>query len=318
MENKYIKFYVSALLFSWLAWVPYGASRAGIIDIIVPWEIVLIGQFGPSLVAVIFVIAEHGMPSFRKFLKESFQLGINWKYYLVSILTAPAIALLLIAIYKACGAESPSFQELANWPGLYALDYGSGGPYTMSGELVPNIGFVEGVKGLVDNGPLIASAIFIALTLITGPLSEELGWRGYLLPGLLDKWSPLKSSVIIGLLWGWWHTGPDFWQFVFEGKIEAFLYPIGITLGTLPLSILFTWLFLKSKASLIPVMLFHASFNATLYILNLVWTTQHPLIIGGQLILGLWIISFFIVRKSKIMGSNWIAKKEDNRNSIER
>ena len=297
MKNKYIKFYVFALLFSWLAWLPYGAFRAGFIDLIIPWEIVLIGQFGPSLMAVLWVMREHGISGLRKFLQKSFQLKIKWKYILVSIFTTPAIALLLILIYKACGADSPSFQELANWPGLYALDYGTGGPYTISGELVPNIGFVEAVKSLINQGPLIAITIFVMLALITGPLSEELGWRGYLLPGFLAKWSPLKSSVIIGLLWGWWHTGPDFWQYIFEGKIGAFLYPMAITLGTLPLSILFTWLFLKSRASLIPVMLFHASFNGTLYILNLVWTTQHPLIIGGQLILGLWIITFFIVRK---------------------
>ena len=183
---------------------------------------------------------------------------------------------------------------------------------------MPNIGFVEAVKGLVNKSPLIAITIFVMLALITGPLSEELGWRGYLLPGFLAKWSPLKSSVIIGLLWGGWHTGPDFWQFIFEGKIGAFLYPLSITLGTLPLSILFTWLFLKSRASLIPVMLFHASFNSTLYILNLVWTSQHPLIIGGQLLLGLWIISFFIVRNMKISGSNLRNMYENNRDSIEK
>jgi membrane protease YdiL (CAAX protease family) len=302
MKNKYIKFYVSALLFSWLAWLPYGAFRAGVIELVIPWEIVLIGQFGPSLVAVLLVLREHGISGLREFLQKSFQLKIKWKYILVSIFTAPAIALLLILIYKAIGAESPSFQELANWPGLYALDYGTGGPYTISGELVPNIGFVEAVTGLINQGHLMAITIFVMLALITGPLSEELGWRGYLLPGFLAKWSPLKSSVIIGLLWGWWHTGPDFWQFIFEGKIGAFLYPIAITLGTLPLSILFTWLFLKTRASLIPVMLFHASFNSTLYILNLVWTTQHPLIIGGQLIFGLWIISFVIGCKLKVLG----------------
>ena len=304
MKNKYLKFYVSALLFSWLAWVPYGASRAGLIDIFIPWEAVLIGQFGPSLAAVIFVLKEQRLTGLNKFLRKSFQFKIDWKYYMFSIFTVPAIALLMILIYNTLGAESPSIQELVKWPGLYAHDYGSGGPYTISGELVPNIGFVESVKGLINKGPLFAITVFVLLGLITGPLSEELGWRGYLLPSFLSKWSPLKSSIIIGLLWGWWHTGPDFWQFIFEGQIEAFLYPLSITLGTLPLSILFTWLILKAKASLIPVMLFHASFNSTLYILNLVWTTQHPLIIGGQLILGLWIISLFIIFKSKVFRSN--------------
>ena len=265
MKKKYIQFYVGALLFSWLAWAPYGASIAGLIDIIIPWEAVLIGQFGPSLMAIVFVFEGSQRIGLKRFLQKSFRLNAHWKYYMVAIFSAPTIALLLICIYKIYGFESPGIQELAGWPELYALDYGSGGPYTISGELVPNLGFVAWVKGLINKGSIYALTIFVLLAIITGPLSEELGWRGYLLPGLLEKWHPLKCSLIIGILWGWWHTGPDFWQLIFEGKITAFLYPAAITLGTLPLSVLFTWLFLKGRASLIPIMLFHASFNSTLY-----------------------------------------------------
>ncbi len=36
--------------------------------------------------------------------------------------------------------------------------------------------------------------------LFQGPLAEELGWRGFLLPRLLDKCSPLEASVILGLV----------------------------------------------------------------------------------------------------------------------
>lgn len=291
-------------MFSWLAWAPYGASRAGVIDIVIPWELVLIGQFGPSVAALLFILNEQKLSGLYKFLRKSFQFKINWKYYLFSILTVPAIALLIILIYKIIGTESPGIQEFIKWPELYARDYGSGGPYTISGELVPNIGFVEFVKGFINKGSFFAITVFVMLGIITGPLSEELGWRGYLLQRLLIKWGPLKSSILVGLLWGWWHTGPDFWQFIFEGQMSAFLYPLSITMGTLPLSILFTWLILKAKASLIPVMLFHASFNSTLYILNLVWTTQHPMILGGQMILGLWIISIFILFKSNVFKSN--------------
>lgn len=39
-------------------------------------------------------------------------------------------------------------------------------------------------------------------TLVKGPLGEELGWRGYALNELQKKYSPLKSFLIIGLLWG--------------------------------------------------------------------------------------------------------------------
>lgn len=50
-------------------------------------------------------------------------------------------------------------------------------------------------------GPL-AVAVF---ALLTGPLSEEFGWRGYAQPRLRRTLSPWATSVAIGLAWGLWH-----------------------------------------------------------------------------------------------------------------
>jgi len=38
--------------------------------------------------------------------------------------------------------------------------------------------------------------------LIIGPLSEEIGWRGYALDRLQTKWNALVSALIVGLVWG--------------------------------------------------------------------------------------------------------------------
>ena len=35
---------------------------------------------------------------------------------------------------------------------------------------------------------------------------EELGWRGYLLPKIGEKLSPLSASVFTGVIWGLWHA----------------------------------------------------------------------------------------------------------------
>jgi membrane protease YdiL (CAAX protease family) len=40
--------------------------------------------------------------------------------------------------------------------------------------------------------------------LFLGPLAEELGWRGFLLPRLLNNYSPLQASVILGLIGTAW------------------------------------------------------------------------------------------------------------------
>ena len=39
---------------------------------------------------------------------------------------------------------------------------------------------------------------YVVKTIVSGPLGEELGWRGFALMELQKKYSPLKSSIIIG------------------------------------------------------------------------------------------------------------------------
>ncbi len=43
---------------------------------------------------------------------------------------------------------------------------------------------------------------YFVKTIVSGPLGEELGWRGFALMELQKKYSPLKSSIIIGFWWG--------------------------------------------------------------------------------------------------------------------
>lgn len=53
----------------------------------------------------------------------------------------------------------------------------------------------------------LVSSIFIAPVINFIPcLGEELGWRGYLLPNLLEKNSPVKATLISGVIWGVWHA----------------------------------------------------------------------------------------------------------------
>ncbi|TDO67667.1 CAAX prenyl protease-like protein [Kribbella sp. VKM Ac-2571] len=47
----------------------------------------------------------------------------------------------------------------------------------------------------------------LVITMVVGAAGEELGWRAYLQPYLQTRFSVLRSSLIVGVLWGFWHIG---------------------------------------------------------------------------------------------------------------
>jgi uncharacterized protein len=59
------------------------------------------------------------------------------------------------------------------------------------------------------NVPLLSFAFPVALLasvfLDIGGVTEETGWRGFALPLLQERMTPLAATLIVGLLWGIWH-----------------------------------------------------------------------------------------------------------------
>jgi hypothetical protein len=99
---------------------------------------------------------------------------------------------------------------------------------------------------------LLAAAL-PALVLDPGPLGEELGWRGFALPRLLERWSPITASLVLGLIWGVWHL-PGFLQ---PGLAQSgFPVPV-FFLGIVAMSLLASWLYLASGGSVVLPFLLH-------------------------------------------------------------
>jgi membrane protease YdiL (CAAX protease family) len=94
--------------------------------------------------------------------------------------------------------------------------------------------------------------------LLGGSLGEEIGWRGFLLPELLRRMNPIAASITLGVVWGLWHLPVDLYAgFVAAGPMAVLVRII----YTLPLTILFTWFYLRAKGSLLVAMLLHTSLN---------------------------------------------------------
>ena len=58
---------------------------------------------------------------------------------------------------------------------------------------------------LTSPGSLGEPFWLVAVAQLIGACGEELGWRAFLQPHLQQRYSPVISALIVGVLWGTWH-----------------------------------------------------------------------------------------------------------------
>ncbi len=94
--------------------------------------------------------------------------------------------------------------------------------------------------------------------------NEELGWRGLALPRLQDRYNPLVSSLIVGVIWTFWHAPPGVIELGFVDWVTDLPFYMTTVTG---ISVVAAWLYNKSGGSVLLTMIFHASVNVmqTLY-----------------------------------------------------
>lgn len=101
--------------------------------------------------------------------------------------------------------------------------------------------------------------------IFAGPLGEELGWRGFALNELQKKYSPLRSSVILGFWWGIWHL-PVWLTTGFIG-VNLIKYIVFFMMAIISISIVITAFYNLNKNLLIPIII-HQLFNFLMAIIN--------------------------------------------------
>jgi membrane protease YdiL (CAAX protease family) len=99
--------------------------------------------------------------------------------------------------------------------------------------------------------------IGIGLTFVLGLLTdwEEVGWRGFALPRLLERHEPLEASLLVGLLTTAWHLPYFFWV---GGPLGDTPFPAFAVL-TLSGSVVLTWLTRGAGGSALPAVLWQAA-----------------------------------------------------------
>ena len=98
----------------------------------------------------------------------------------------------------------------------------------------------------------------LAVKLMSGPMGEELGWRGYALNEYQKQYSPLVSSLFIGVIWGFWHL--PLWLLAGYSGGTLSLYVASFLVGIISTSVLITFFYNRSGNILIAVWI-HFLFN---------------------------------------------------------
>lgn len=152
------------------------------------------------------------------------QTRIGWYWFVIAVGLYPMIILLGNAISAGFGLPDPEPEAAGPW---YLL--------------------------------ILDVLLVIGITLFGGGGLEEPGWRGFALPNLQKRYTPLRSSLILAVIWAFWHW-PMFWFGVYGGgPLGVFTFLIGVA----PVAILFTAVFNRTKGSLPVVILLHTSINVT-------------------------------------------------------
>jgi CAAX protease family protein len=96
-------------------------------------------------------------------------------------------------------------------------------------------------------------------------IGEEFGWRAYLLQKLMDRFgSARKAALLVGVIWGVWHWPGMFMGLGIDNNYPGapFLFPLVYLLSTSSLSILLSWVTLRS-GSVWPAAIGHTTDLAT-------------------------------------------------------
>src|SRR2546430_5501260 len=213
-----------------------------------PWIIALLrgsisgpNPLGPLVAGIIMTAIVSGRSGLREFFGRLIRCRIGIKWYAVAF-AVPVLLCLIAGAITFCFAPRSQISAPT----------------------------VEKIRELPER--------FIFILFFIG-LGEEPGWRGFALPQLQSRHSPLIASLILASIWALWHLPLIGNEFPWPIVAPFFLSWSGATF-------MLTWVFNRTKGSVLLPMLMHATVNSVGAGL------MFPLFSGSALVLLWWIYGF--------------------------
>jgi len=218
-------FFILTFAFTWFFWLFAALSSFNLITMplsIMIW--VVIGAHGPLVASLWLTYKVVGLPGIKKLLLSGFKLRMKLAWW-ITILAFP---ILLAGVAFWITKATSNFQPDATLLGQPLL-------------IIPNLLF---------------------MFFLFGSFQEEFGWRGFALPRLLTMQTPFTASLILGMIWGFWHLP----LFYIAGLSQSYMHFGLFLLLTLAFSVIFTRIYIRTDYNLFSALLLHAALNTSLNI----------------------------------------------------
>ena len=196
--------------------------------------------FGPALAAVVAAYYARGCLGLHDLWSSLIRWRISWKLYLLAFLGPAIVVGLSIACSFFVSKAPVSFAPV---------------------------------------NPIRLVMIFLVMIFIDGPLGEEVGWRGFLLPRLLERMNPVAASLIVGCVWYVWH----FPLYAADGMEFSPVTLSTYFISTNALAIIFTWFFLRNGGSTFFAIILHNTSNYFIYLSRMLFPQLRTVTAGKML-----------------------------------
>ncbi|MDZ4312732.1 MAG: type II CAAX endopeptidase family protein [Cypionkella sp.] len=167
--------------------------------------------FGPAVAAILITALASGWRGIRDLLAAAVRWRVGAIWYGVALGLPFGAQLASVLLNPVVGSAEPDWNAIPP-----------------AGQMLPMI---------------LIYAVF------SGPVGEEIGWRGFALPRLLARYSALTASLILGAVWAVWHL-----PLILVDDFTAY----GALMPVIA-AIVFTWVFQNSSGSVLLAILMHIS-----------------------------------------------------------
>lgn len=184
------------------------------------------GGGAPSVTALFLVFLTYSKEQRKNYFMRCFSfryMGIKWPVLTVLFFTLISIA--------------------AIWLGVYLLGYE-----------MPGMNYIHAI---IQNPLNLFLVLFFSV--ISGPLNEEFGWRGYALDRLFVRFGFTGATLLLGFIWGIWHLpwyftpGQAQYDLLQNSVFDAIMYIPSVMLLNFAVSYVYT----KTKRSILAGALVH-------------------------------------------------------------